>query len=58
MITDNNADAFKYADSVEELEACMNNVLSNMGESTSFDEFLKKLDKEIESMFNTDIVNY
>lgn len=58
MCTTNNIDALKYTDSVEELEVCMNNVLSNMSGPTSFDEFLKRLDKEIESMFTTDVVNY
>jgi len=58
MSTDNNIDALKYTDSIKELEVCMDNVLSNMDESTSFDEFLKRLDKEIENMFTTDVINY
>ncbi len=42
----------KYEDASDELEECMNNVFSEMSESTSFDEFLKRLAEEIDK--NTD----
>lgn len=39
-----------YKDAMNELKECMNNVFSNTDSSISFDEFLKKLEEEIEKI--------
>ena len=40
----------EYKDAMNELKECMNNVFSDMDRSISFDEFLKKLEEEIEKI--------
>ena len=47
MLSSQSESHTKYKDPVEELDEYMDNVLSNTGELTSFDEFLEKLKEEI-----------
>ena len=42
----------KHEDPMQELNGYMDNVFSEMSESISFDEFLKKLEEEIEKNTN------
>ena len=42
----------KHEDPIQELNRYMNNVFSEMSESISFDEFLEKLEEEIEKNTN------
>lgn len=49
----NDVDALKYGNAMGYLKACMDNVLSNIDETASFDEFLEALGQEID-VFNAD----